>query len=296
MDFLEAIAHLVRLYYEEKDVRTGTVWKYVECENCHREYVYQLRRSAGAKGFPSRQELPRLASLALERRLERDCDLVPCPVCGWYQQAMIRKARRKARRDMPVLAMVVTLASLPLAFVAGFCANNPHAEPWRDLALPAGIAAGMCPVFGLGLAIVRFVRASLLDLNAADPEDRIRIGQSAARLVVRRREPMQPTFSVVVNRTDERRVARPEDIDRLCAHLAGLPVFTADVIGERGYEGPTLHLTVASARQPSFSWTWTGASNSFPGTRPARSAAPCVSGMTRTRNWNSIRPRYTFET
>lgn len=59
---------------------------------------------------------------------------------------------------------------------------------------------------------------------------------------------MQPTFRVVVNRTDECLVARPEDVDCLCARLASLPVFTADVLGERGYSGPTLGLIVESGR------------------------------------------------
>jgi hypothetical protein len=59
---------------------------------------------------------------------------------------------------------------------------------------------------------------------------------------------MQPTFFVVVNRSDERRIARPEDIDRLCADLGGRPVFTVDVLGERGYAGPTLDLIVESGR------------------------------------------------
>jgi hypothetical protein len=59
---------------------------------------------------------------------------------------------------------------------------------------------------------------------------------------------MQPTFRVVVNRTDERFVARPEDADRLCADLAVRPVFTAFVIGERGLAGPTLDLIAESGR------------------------------------------------
>jgi hypothetical protein len=63
---------------------------------------------------------------------------------------------------------------------------------------------------------------------------------------------MQPTFRVVVNRTDERSVARLDDIDRLCADLADRSVFTADVLGERGYAGPTLDLIVESGRATVF--------------------------------------------
>lgn len=63
---------------------------------------------------------------------------------------------------------------------------------------------------------------------------------------------MKPTFRVVFNRSHERRIAHPEDIDRLCADLASLPVFTADVLGERGYGGPTLDLIVESGRATVF--------------------------------------------
>ena len=64
----------------------------------------------------------------------------------------------------------------------------------------------------------------------------------------RRQKTMQPTFRVMVNRADERRIAVPEDIDRLCDDLASRPVFTVDVLGERGYKGPTLDVVGESGR------------------------------------------------
>ena len=64
--------------------------------------------------------------------------------------------------------------------------------------------------------------------------------------------PNATNFRVIVNRTEERRVARLEDINGLCAELAGRPVFTADVIGDRGYDGPTLDLVVESGRATVF--------------------------------------------
>lgn len=63
---------------------------------------------------------------------------------------------------------------------------------------------------------------------------------------------MQQPLRVVVNRTDERCIVRPDDIDRLCDDLAGRPVFTADVLGEGGYSGPTLNLIVESGRATVF--------------------------------------------
>ena len=44
----------------------------------------------------------------------------------------------------------------------------------------------------------------------------------------------------------------PEDIEPLCTDLAGRPVFTADVLGERGYSGPMLDLIVESGRSTVF--------------------------------------------
>jgi len=59
---------------------------------------------------------------------------------------------------------------------------------------------------------------------------------------------MQHIFRVLVNRSDEHRIAGPNDIDCLCVDLASRPVFIADVLGERGYGGPTLNVTVESGR------------------------------------------------
>ncbi len=65
---------------------------------------------------------------------------------------------------------------------------------------------------------------------------------------------MQPTFRVVVNRTDERYIAGPEDIDRLCADLAARPVFTADVLDKAQMQGtdPKLDVIVESGRATVF--------------------------------------------
>jgi hypothetical protein len=63
---------------------------------------------------------------------------------------------------------------------------------------------------------------------------------------------MQPTFCVVLNRTDERRIVGEEDIDRLCTDLVARAVFTIDVLSERAYKGPTLNVIVESGRATVF--------------------------------------------
>src|SRR5262249_53963396 len=52
----------------------------------------------------------------------------------------------------------------------------------------------------------------------------------------------------ILNRTDERAIVGSGDVERLCDDLASRPVFTADVLGERGYSGPTMDLVVESGR------------------------------------------------
>jgi hypothetical protein len=59
---------------------------------------------------------------------------------------------------------------------------------------------------------------------------------------------MQPLFRVFVNRTEERRTASARDVDFLCSHLAGLPVFAVHVTGEGGEQGGTLDVIVESGR------------------------------------------------
>jgi hypothetical protein len=59
---------------------------------------------------------------------------------------------------------------------------------------------------------------------------------------------MQPIFRVLLNQTEERRVARLEDVDCLCSYIAGLGAFWAHVFCEDKEQGGTLDIIVESDR------------------------------------------------
>jgi hypothetical protein len=100
---------------------------------------------------------------------------------------MNQKARKAARREMPVLSVVLTLASLPLFLVALWVwdhgPNPTHDRQSMIIALAIGVPGGLCLLIGLGLALAKYIRASRLDLNATSRRERLRIGQARAMIL-----------------------------------------------------------------------------------------------------------------
>ena len=86
----------------------GRQLKLVSCVQCSEEYVYALERAAQAEdtsilfldnaGAKARAEAA--AQAKLNAKLERECDVVPCPACGHIQPDMVKQARRLRHRWM----------------------------------------------------------------------------------------------------------------------------------------------------------------------------------------------------
>lgn len=72
---------------------SGTVLKFVTCEQCQAEYLYRLERTGQFTSRCDEHSLER-AKEELNKALEEGIDPVPCPVCGWYQDDMVIEARR----------------------------------------------------------------------------------------------------------------------------------------------------------------------------------------------------------
>src|SRR5438445_532876 len=95
-----AQANLVGFYSVR--TKTGSVAKFVTCEGCGYEYVYILSRKSIGKALSiyalhnqeASNRSQRNADLHLQRLLAKSCDPVPCPQCGWYQESMVRRARK----------------------------------------------------------------------------------------------------------------------------------------------------------------------------------------------------------
>jgi hypothetical protein len=196
----KAIIELIAEAVSKDAVRSGSVVKQVKCENCSGEYVYLLRRTATARA-PCRQEtVERQAEEKLKRLLQRGFEVVPCPVCGWYQKEMVARVREEMSRDVPRHAVILAVSSAPLYGLAALLYNAPPNPVLTGLALVLGLAAVVCLVSGFGLWIPGLIRSARFDPNAADQESRIRTGQS---LALRKEELDKRAAEQVARRNEE---------------------------------------------------------------------------------------------
>jgi hypothetical protein len=89
----------------------GSAVKTVRCEACHCQYAYRLSREAVGTSsdflVADAQAAKQNASDELRKLLERECDPVPCPTCGWYQRNMVRRARQLRYRPLGIATEVL---------------------------------------------------------------------------------------------------------------------------------------------------------------------------------------------
>src|SRR5262249_28746596 len=118
----------------------GAVYKLVHCEKCQAEFAYEMRREGGGFGdslffFPNKSAQERALSKAqddLRRRLEKECDPVPCPECGWYQEHMIPVIRRKYQFWMTIAAALLLFAGfiMSLWFLGASLSGDQNNKAW----------------------------------------------------------------------------------------------------------------------------------------------------------------------
>jgi hypothetical protein len=166
--------------------------KLVRCENCHVEYVYRMDRIGSGSGtsvlfFENRGAQDRATEQAaneLRGLLSRECDAVPCPDCGWFQEAMIRVMRRDRwpwMQNTGLFLLAVSTISLIIAYVT-WLPNFAHSPgpPWLlPVSLIAGVVTG---VAGAGLLVIKAALSKRYDPNASDVKARITLGRLRALL------------------------------------------------------------------------------------------------------------------
>jgi hypothetical protein len=166
---------------------SGVVLKRVECEKCRTVYIYQMRRHAQGHGASvyyvdneGAEERARTeAETALERKLEVDCDAVPCVNCGNYQHHMVQKIKSERYIWLPWLAAFLPFATFILGIFAWVAYSNSNAGATPEhaqICLILAVAAGVVSL----IAIVAQIIVSRFDPNAAPVEKRRALGRQLA--------------------------------------------------------------------------------------------------------------------
>jgi hypothetical protein len=131
---------------------SGAALKAVRCERCCARFVYRLERiaSGGATSLllldlaDAEARATERANWALQARLGRAVDPVPCPKCGWYQTHMISKARRERHRWMLTTGLVLLVVGIMAGIPAGIDSFGPVPAPpgWETTSLDTAGVSG----------------------------------------------------------------------------------------------------------------------------------------------------------
>jgi hypothetical protein len=105
----------------------GRRWEQVACEKCQTTFHYELVRvGVGSGSAPyfigqdsARDRSAGAAHKDVNKKLEREAELVPCPKCHRVNQSLIRRYRRGIRRYRRGILRVWPWASLLLWIIDG---------------------------------------------------------------------------------------------------------------------------------------------------------------------------------
>jgi hypothetical protein len=164
--------------------RSGTVLKFVRCEQCNHDYAYWMHRkiehsSFSALGLDNRGAVSRAAREAndrLDRALRKSCDPVPCPECGHYQEAMVARARRIRLIGLWNFG----IALIPLSLGAGLLAGSFFQDDDEKMILAFIAGLGATLVFNPIVILGRYWSNKHHDPNTKSAERRIKLGRRLA--------------------------------------------------------------------------------------------------------------------
>lgn len=170
---------------------SGALVKKVRCESCYKHYVYQMHRTGTGTGSSplfldnegASGRAQSGAMLNLIHQLENTVDVVPCPNCGWYQDDMVKKARRGYRRWMLSVGACLTLGLVPVAVIGNFINTGLDG---REPTIPTNYfwtAIGAIALIGVCFIVGRTYLTSIYDPNNLDPQTSIALGRQQAVLL-----------------------------------------------------------------------------------------------------------------
>jgi hypothetical protein len=138
----------------------------VQCDQCGCEFFYELARvGIGAASAPyylgqgsAARRAMKYAEVDLERRLNREADLVPCPECNWINNELVRKYRNgRYRGGGKAALLIVILGTIMALLVAWFISRGPAAD---QAAVPYVLVGG--PILSVATAAISLLKRKLL--------------------------------------------------------------------------------------------------------------------------------------
>lgn len=165
----------------------GEMLKVVQCEQCESDYAYKVQRKAKGRGYANvfidgkhgAERADIQAKINIQKKLQRAVDFVPCTNCGHYQSDMVAKFRRNYQRWMFSSGLILSCASILLAFV-GSSVNTTRMYgpviPWPLF----WIAVVVLFCVGVLLPLLRAKLAKNQNPNEQPLEMRKKLGQERA--------------------------------------------------------------------------------------------------------------------
>ncbi|MFI5380719.1 MAG: hypothetical protein ACHRHE_15580 [Tepidisphaerales bacterium] len=138
-------------------VKTGRAIKSATCERCGTEYFYDLRRVIvserwGGTADAAEKRTQEAATARLQRTMDHDTDVVPCPQCGWIQTEMVHDLRRRSYRWLLGLALIpsglVLVGCMVLSGLLLYVGTSQ--ATWKSLGFVA-LVAGAFALAGVAL-------------------------------------------------------------------------------------------------------------------------------------------------
>jgi hypothetical protein len=167
---------------------TGSVAKFVECENCKGEYVYQMTREEAGSGTSllfinrggAKLRAVEEAEALLAEELATACDPVPCPFCGWYQKPMIEQLRKPRLRWLYYVALAVFLAGLGCLLHAIFWVTADNPGLYKGKIEHWWLASALFGIGTFAVLLAKYVGSRLYNPNRENVEKRKELGRSLA--------------------------------------------------------------------------------------------------------------------
>lgn len=244
---------------------TGSRIRTVHCERCSQEYHYELARVGSGHGTApyyigqsaAAKRAERAAQKHLERQLSRSEEAVPCPSCGWIQEAMVLSIRRQRYRWILQLVWVgVPAALVILGFAALFTYLDRYAKPSQLISI--GKIAGWTVASGAALLSLRSLLLSRIDPNALYPQ-RPAVSPGTPPALIKQVEGGVERF---IPATMEP-VIQTDDWAEVQFQRCALPLVCCECLGtaERNFQTPIadptlLPVPVCHACQRRLTWRW----------------------------------------